>query len=745
MTIDEILKNEPISVRSYNVCKYNGLETLKEIIEFYRKNRSFNKLRNCGKRSNEELTELYSKYKNIDFGFKVNFQFKIENKFKIIISELSRNQREVINSFIQVKTNSLSIRSQNAIKALLGNNLKIKNFADEILFTDNFDVKKIKNIGAGSASELEAYIYIVENFIIEVSKNENDKYLISLKNKFLIQNTFSISNIPNEILESESIFQLTNFLLKQNAFYDKNQTKILTKTLKIYLNSPELTLDEIAKEVGLTRERVRQIRKTFFEELSSKLLFIQNFDDNLLEKYNIDNKHSFIDINENQIEAINNTIIVVETILETSINDNNTGFTKSFITYLLYSFWSNDYELVGNIEDVLQHQYFNARNRHNWNNFYLVKKELVQEFDFISFANDISERLNERLEETYSFSFKSYLFNFLINDNLEILNSILEIAEKMVNQEFEIYIDLEDNLIFERNSVKTLPEYIFDALEELGKPSTVDEIYNFIENKNPGTSKSSEALRGSCQRSESLIFFGRSSTYGLKKWEAEMDNIKGGTIRNIVNEFLSNFDNPMHISEIANHVLRFRPKSNEHSILQNIKLDESGLFLFFTGSRIGLSNKTYDSRFSLISQKAKNEIKTWEESFLLLTEFIKNENRLPFSSGCSDEEIQLYRWYNIQKGRIDKGKLDITKENLINAITNQFDTSKKRKPLNISDKYKELLGFIFNQKRLPSVNKAGEENLYHFFYKKRKLFESNDLEEKEKLIFIEIAKTIQTF
>lgn len=577
MTIDEIYKNETLSVRSYHVCRYNGLETLKEIIEFYRENRSFNKLRNCGKKSDEELTELCNKYKNIDFIFQEIFPVKFENKFKIIISELSRNQREVINSFIQVNTNSLSVRSQNGIKALLENNLKIKNFADKILFEDGFDIKKIKNIGAGSVSELEIYIDIVEGFIIEVSKNENDKYLISLKNKFLIQNTFSLSNIPYEILESESIFQLTNFLINQNAFYDINQTKILTKSFKIYLNSPELTLDEIAGELDLSRERVRQIRKIIFEELFPKLLFNQNFDDNLFEKYNIDNTQYYIEINSNQQEVIN--------------KHNKTNFTKEFITYIIYSYWSCEFELVGNKKDVLLPRSFNARNRHNWNNFYLVKKELAQEFDFMSFANDISERLNERLEETYSFSFKSYLSNFLINDNLEILSTIMEIAEKIVNQEFEIYVDLEDNLIFERNSVKTLPQYICDALEEIGKPSTVEEIYNFIENKNPGTSKSSEALRGSCQRAESLIFFGRSSTYGLKKWEIEMENIKGGTIKNIIAELLNISDTPIHINEILNEVHKYREFTNERNIITNLKLDPSKDFIIYNQKFVGLKAK----------------------------------------------------------------------------------------------------------------------------------------------------------
>nr|WP_315188338.1 hypothetical protein [uncultured Flavobacterium sp.] len=732
MTIDEIHKKEPLSVRSYNVCKYNGLETLSDIIKFYRENRSFDKLRNCGRKSNEELTELYNKYKNIDFVFQEIYPVKFENKFKTIIFELSRNQREVINSFIQVNANSLSNRSQNGINSFLENNLKIKNFADKILFADGFDFKKIKNIGAGTVPELGLFVNIVEDFIIEVSKNENEKYLISLKNKFLIQNTFSLPFIPYEILESVSIFQLTNFLINQNAFYDTNQTKIFRKAFKIYNNSPELILDEIAIEVDLTRERVRQVRKTILEELFSKLLFIQNFDDNLLEKYNIDITQCFIEINDTQIEVIN--------------NQNKTNFTKEFITYLIYCYWSYKFELVGNNEDVLLPKFFNARNRHNWKNFYLVKKEYVLEFDFISLANDISERLNERLEEAYSFSFKSYLSNFLINDNLEILNSIMEIAEKIVNQEFEIYIDLDDNLIFERNSSKSGFEYSYEALQELGRPSKVNEITQKIIELHPNYETDDVKVRATLKRINGFVPIGRKSIFGLKKWEEELENFKGGTIRQITKEYLSQINEPKHISEIAEYVMIFRPETYERSILDNLKADESGVFVFYKDSTVGLSHKKYDTNvFTPLSYLNKGVIKTWEESFLLLTEFIKNADRLPFSSGCPEEEIQLYRWYNIQKSRIDKSKLEIKKENLINSITNKFDSSKKRRSINISDKYKELIEFINNKKRLPSANKAGEENLYNFFYKQRKLFRANEMNENEELNFIEIAKTIQTF
>lgn len=732
MTIDEIYKNEKISVRSYNVCKYNGLKTLKEIIKFYIENRSFYKLRNCGKRSNEELIELYNKYKNIDYGFEENFQFKIENKFKIIISELSRNQREVINSFIHLNTNNLSIRSQNGIRGFLENNLKIKNFTEKILFDDCFDVKKIKNIGAASVSELNIYINFIKDFIIEISKYESDRYLISLKNKFLIQKAFSLSNIPNEILASESIFQLANFLINQNAFFNEVQTKIFIKSIKVFRNYPIESLDVIAIEVKKSRERVRQIRKKIIEELFSKLLFIQNFDENLLEKYNIDNTQCYIEINDAQIEVIN--------------KENKTNFTKEFITYLIHSYWSYEFELVGDIEDVLIPRYFETQNRHNWNNFYLVKKELTLEFDFISLANDISERLNERLEETYILSFKSYLSNFLINDNLEILNLIMEIVEKILNQEFEINIDLEDNIVFERNSNKTLPEYIIEALEEIGKPSTVEVLFKFIENKYSGICKSSEALRSSCNRSDSLIYFGRSSTYGLKKWEKEMKNIKGGTIRSIAEEFLSNYTVPVKIKDVTVYVLQYRPESNEKSIIHNLKMEDNNRFLFFKKSFIGLKSKKYNlDEYSLLSDNAIKIIRTWEENYKELSNFISKNNKLPESSNSPLEEIRISRWLYTQKSKINRGLLDNSKTKLIKEITSSFNLRENKTTLFRIDGYRKLKEFIEKEKRLPSANKNEESQLYAFFYKQRKLFEDFRLGVDEELIFIEIAKTVQNF
>lgn len=728
MTIDEIFLKQEISVRSYHVCKYNELNSISDLNKYYYKNKSFVKLRNCGRKSNEELIEICNKYADEYFENK-EIEVKEENPLKGIISNLTRVQREVINSFIFVNTNSLSVRSKNAISLHLKNNLKVKNFAENILFSESFNIQNIKNVGAKCVPEIEIYISIIKDFIFEVNQTSDEKYLIALKNRFLIQRTFDIPLVPNEILESESIFQLTEFLLNQNAFFDETQTVIVKRALKLFNNQKELTLDELAEQVNLSRERVRQIRKLCLEDLFNKLLFISNFNDDLFQKYSIDVESIYIDINTDILNKINQS--------------NNTNFSREFITFILSAFLKDSFYLVGNYEDVLQPKYFNSRNRHNWNNFYLVEKELSLEFDFTSFANDISNRVSDRIEESYSFNFKSYLSKFLSNNNNDFLDLLFPICEKIINEEFEIYLDLEENINFKRNTTRQAHEYAFEALEHLGKPSKVKEIFEKVIELHPNYDTEEAKIRVSMKRKNGFVPIGRKSVFGLKKWESELDNFKGGTIRDIVEEYLMQFTVPKHISDITEHVLKYRPKSNQYSILQNLKLDESGLYIFFKGSHIGLTTKKYESDFKKISEVQKTDKKTWEERFEMLQNFVLTENRLPFSNGVPEKEIKLYRWLNVQKSKQNKGKLAKNKLEKLNSLLAKYPSINGRRSLNSNEKYQELISFVSNNHRLPSANKNGEENLYQFFYKQRKLFDKNELDSKEENKFIEVAKLLQ--
>jgi len=621
MTIEQIYNSKDISVRAFNVCNDNGLNDLSSILQYYRKNRSFESLRNCGKKSNLELIAVCVKYFN-NIAWNVN---ESEDKEVLIvdrINKFNRIQREVINSFIETSVNNLSLRSRNAFILYLDKDIKIKNIAEKILTNQRFNFQDINNIGSKSVVELNEFISALIRFIEEVSSFEVEKDLIPLKNKFFLEKTFSETTIPSEIIEAQSIIKLIDFLLKvedadqisfsddkysildtdpiwsnkkskpksllkagSNNLFTKIKVKLVfQKALKIYNNKIHKNLDEIAEECNLTRERVRQIKNICLEDILNNFKFIKFIDDDLFHKYGID---------------CNQDIIIIDEALKDTINEiNQTNFSAEFLSFLIFVNLSDKFELVGEIDDVLQPKYFNSKDSHQWKNFYLVNKKISSLFNFLGFANDLDKRLSERIEETYGFHFTSYLNNFIkIEDNSQ-LSMISPIAERIINQEFDLFIDLNDNIVFNRNTIKQVREYVIEALEKLGAPSNIEEIYNLIVEIHPEITKSPEALRGSLQRSPEIIYFGRSSTYGLKKWEIEKEGIKGGTIKDIIFEYLQVKTDPIHILELLNEVHKYRDKTNARNIITNLKLDPQKQFIIFNQSFIGLSGKTYNSNLT---------------------------------------------------------------------------------------------------------------------------------------------------
>jgi len=86
--------------------------------------------------------------------------------------------------------------------------------------------------------------------------------------------------------------------------------------------------------------------------------------------------------------------------------------------------------------------------------------------------------------------------------------------------------------------------------------------------------------------------------------------------------------------------------------------------------------------------------------------------------------------------------LDDKKAYLINQILEQTPNQTRSKS-NLQNKYEILWKFVKKNKRLPSATYDDEQNLYQFFYKQRKLYERNELDDELTTLFISIAKEIQ--
>jgi hypothetical protein len=733
MTLNQLSYLEEISVRSLNVCEVNGLLDLDSMISYYQENKTFTNLKNCGRKSDEELTAICLKYidkGNVEYSELVNK----ENKIIILISSLTRTQIEVINSFIETNSILLSKRSKNAITSFLNGNLKISNICDKILAIERFNIQEIKNVGEKSVLELKHFIDSIIEFIEKVAivKNEND--LIILKNSFFIEKTFSINTIPYEILETQSIFRLVDFLINNDAIYEKKENAVFRKGLKIYNNQVEASLEEISLDIDVSKERARQLRVKCLEDLFVNFQFVKQMEDNLYEKYNIDQ---------------NQNIIFVDDVLNKLINDtNNTNFSKEFNSIIIYSFISDNYDLVGELDDVLVPRYFNSKERHNWENFYLVKKNISYLLNFNSFVDDIRRRMDARIDKSYNFNFNSYLFSFLDTINLNEINNVSKVAENILFYEFGISINANHTILFNRNSQKKSYEYAFEALKIIGIPSKVNDITKKIKELYPFYETDSAKVRVSMKRKYGFVPIGRQSVFGLKEWEFELMNFKGGTIREIVKDYLTKNSTPQKIRDISNYVLKFRPGSSENSIISNIKLDESKIFVFFKDSFIGLSSKIYDESFILLNSTNLPVKKLWEERFTELKEFAASNNRIPFSAGCPEEEIKLYRWYKVQCRKKINGKLEADKYTLISEVMKNFQKSNSGRKRRVfigryNYFYDELINFIKDKKRMPNSRNPEEMSLYFFYYKIKKNFVNNIYKTNQELQLVEMVNELK--
>ena len=583
MTIDQIYHSKVLSVRSFNVCNNNGIKDLTAVLKHHNEYGTFTNLRNCGIKSNEELINLCLTYSNAENN-SINEVQKSNEQFNLIIKNFSRNQREIINSFIKIKINNLSVRGKNSINFFLNNDLSIQNISENIIASNTFNYHNINNAGAKTLEELKDLINSIKEFCEEVSKLEREVDIVILRNKLFIQNYFSVRSNPDQALETNSIFGIVDFLIRKNILFGAKENFIFKSSLKITENHIECPLTEIGEQLNITKERVRQIRLKIVKNLYNKLKFVKYIDEDIYQKYGIDKNQDVINIDDELNKRINKI--------------NNSNFSAEFNSCIIYAFLSDKFEIIGEIEDVLLPRNFKLNNQHQWNNLYLVKKEIINIFHFNDFVNDINNRLISKIDETYRFNLKSYLTNFFKIENYFFINTIERIAQIILNKEFNFFVDFNDNLVFERNSHKKVSEYAIDALTKLGAPSKVEKIYDTIESDNPGVIKSQETLRACLQRSPELIYFGRSSTYGIKKWEIEKEGIKGGTIKDIIFDYLHQRDEPIHIIELLNEVHKYREKTNSKNLITNLKLDPQNQFIVYNQSFIGLRGNSYKSKLT---------------------------------------------------------------------------------------------------------------------------------------------------
>ena len=158
MNLTDLALVERLTQRSQNVCINNRLLDLFSIYDYYLGRGHFKSLRNCGSKSNFELIDLCNKYS--DAISKQNYS--VTNADKLIsiqtgIDLLTYNQCGLINDFINCQFKLLSVRSANALTALLGKTIDLNSI--KLLFPVRVEkLKDLKNVGNKSVFELDTFL-----------------------------------------------------------------------------------------------------------------------------------------------------------------------------------------------------------------------------------------------------------------------------------------------------------------------------------------------------------------------------------------------------------------------------------------------------------------------------------------------------------------------------------------------------------------------------------------------------------
>ncbi len=526
------------------------------------------------------------------------------------------------------------------------------------------------------------------------------------------------------------LFKTIYTLISNGYIFNENEQEVFNRGFNFWTDSLPENLEDISSDISLTRERTRQIRKKLLDEIDLKFPFLQGLEIDAINLYGLNVDSDIIIVDENLIEEIQQKECV--------------RYNDVFVTKILSIILYKSHEVVGNIEsltfNILKYKGVDSR----WNSIYLIKKEIKATYDFDSLVIDVKRRLSERIEEDYSFHFETYLTAFQ-QDGVEIDYFVItQIAEHIIFKEFEISIDTFDQITFGRNTKKQVIEYVYDILKEKNEPLDIYQIYETLISKHPNVTKSAEALRGSCQRDSNLIYFGRSSTYGLRIWEKD-ELVKGGTMHDIADEYLIQFDEPKHIAEITKYVSQYRPEATSKNLLYNLKSAENRRFRFFKNSHIGLMSKEYDTHLELNNLKYGTR-QSWDDSFNELYIFCESNGRLPLSSAIG-EERKMYNFMNVQRNRLKKIKLSSNKAEKINSIFLKYPVLRKKPERSINnakkqvvktlsekihtvtnrwwDSYNKLLKYLEQYNSYPTA--SVERALYTFCYNCKRGLESGNL------------------
>ncbi len=656
--IDKLVLNKKISIRSSNACKGIGLNMLSEVISYFQEHKHFYKIQNCGAKSNDELVRLCEYH--IEEG---TLELPIQNipiDLEEIIAESNATKFEELSSYkkaiFKQKLNFCILTLSNRARNGLVNYFNDLNSDEEIkkIISNATNFWSIRNIGEKSISELDELRVKLIKLLEDLSNTPDVINDVNLSEEFintvllklpLQQDDYSAYLSDNEKLK---LFKFLKYYTSSTGFLKSKENTAFTY---LFTKDPivDLSNDEVAELLGCTKERFRQVKVRVEKRMKDYFGFLERINTNEIVDYGLDTNANLITIDNNLCEKIN--------------EGEGTNFNNIFFNYIFDIFLSPFYVGFGH-----QLDFYRNNNRHQFSSFksyYFISKSFIDVFNFDLFFIDFEELVTTSRGNSELINLRTFVIQYFKEGKSIEIAGLLEIIKSILSKEFDVIFSIDDNAVLEPNKKKKVHEYYYAIIENNDNPMKVSEIVSIANKLYPFLHSTEDSTRGILgKEKEKFIYFGRTSTYGLRIWEEQKDGIKGGTIKNLVEEYLKSQDGPRRITDILNYVNLYR-KTNEKNVITNLKIDNTGTFIFYKGEVVGLASKHNDS----IQYKLLEPRKTWLERYNCLVQFkIQNGNKLPSAISKDYKERTAYNLlYKSRKSYLN-GTLGKEKENLISSL-----------------------------------------------------------------------------
>lgn len=714
-----------VSVRTYNSVKALGYREFLVNYVFAEPVKML-KLRNFGRKSAFELgiikpalvdfiKELYQNGNTVSVEESIKHEEEITlSKSRSLKERIGVNQYQLVTDQLAKLLKGASVRSRNGIQNYKGD--FIEDFVNK-----NTDIKRIRNIGRKSEEEIELIIDQVRKFVATLKDREfSEEELIILEKQAYYGEYFD---------EYAQTYYANNGHLPMFHLLERFFKKLLetNRNFQIYnLRSPIfkdeecLTLEDIAEKRNLSRERVRQIHMKVRKHLCEVDGFNKDNGDTSIAKFLIDNN----DWNYVTDEFQSNNYIELSMVSDYCIQEGH-HFTDDFILFIIGAVNKVFFVPVG--KPILPYPTSSST---ELNNCFLIKRELTDKFDFIRLFELIEEYEKSNSEDIVLSTREMIIDTFFsawIDYDSNVVEEVSEVVSNLLIQELGIIPDEEFRFTIEGKKEEKTTDVIYDILKENGNPLSCEELFNSIESLYPNKYKSPASIKGLIAHDLRLCLVGGSNLVALIEWE----HVKLGSIRNIIVQYLEQFDEPQPIKEIVSYVQKHRDTS-DNSV--RATMGSGDQFVQFSGGYYGLSWKQYPEVYYLDESD-----RAFYRRIQELEQFLQAHEHFPFFSSDPHEQ-ELHEWWIQSNSYV---KLSKYQKSEVKRIVTQYKyLARKKKHLRWFDNCRHYYEFVQEHHRRPSNMNPSEQELNQWLQKTSKDFTNGTLTQQQELCYLDLCKSL---